>query len=225
MIFMNKFRSAASASLKNATALYEDALFLFGAQRYARSLSLSVIGVEEIGKAVLYSLAALDRLPDLRWKLERPKGGNPAHTHASKQLLYEYAGIAYFQVGEYRQILAQETADSTSVSDVEWLAELFVELINDPSIVKVTEPSKSDKKFLILEEKKERGLYVDLSPELGLSTPGQIDVKEAERQLADLKSSLDDLSRLSRVLESDDEWQLIVNTVQTATSSRTKMKK
>lgn len=214
MISVNKFRSGASASLKNATALYEDALFLFRAQRYSRSSSLSVIGVEEIGKAVLYSLAALDRLPDLREKLERSKGGNPAHIHASKQLLYEYADIAYSQVSEYRQILAQETGDSTSVSGVEWLAELFVELINDPSIAKVTEPSKSDKKLLTLDKKKERGLYVDLSLDLGLSTPEQIDVKEAERQLADLKSSLNDLRRLPRVLDSDDDWQLMVNTVQ-----------
>ncbi len=99
-------------------------------------------------------------------------------------------------------------------SDVEWLAELFVELINDPSIVKVIKPRKGDKNDPTLDEKKERGLYVDLSPELGLSTPEQIDAKEAERQLADLKSSLNDLRRLSRVLDSDDDWQLMVNTVQ-----------
>ncbi len=115
MISKNKFRSAASASLKNALALYEYALFLFGGERYARSLSLSVIGIEEIGRAVLYSLAALDRLPDLRWKLEWPKGGNPAHIHLSKQVLYEYVSIAYSLVGEYLQFRAQEFVGSTAV--------------------------------------------------------------------------------------------------------------
>jgi len=224
MIPKDECRLAASASLKNATALYADALVLFGAQRYARCLSLSVIGVEEIGKAILYALAALDGLADLRQKLERSKRGNPAQTHLSKQLLYQYAAIAYWQVGEYLQILAQESGDSTSVSDVEWLAELFVELINNPSIAKVSEPSRSDKKLLTLDEKKERGFYVNLSPELGLSTPEQIDLKDAERQLTDLKSSLNDLSRFSRVLESDDEWRLLENSVQTARLVRPEMK-
>jgi len=226
LISKNEFRRAASASLGNAMALYEDAFFLlFGAQRYARSLSLSVIGVEEIGKAILYALAALDTLPDLRQKLERSKRGNPAHLHLSKQLLHQYADIAYWQVSEYLQILAQETGELASVSDVEWLTQLFVVLVRDPSVGKVNKPSKADKKLLTFNESKERGLYVDLSPKSDLSTPEQINAKEAERELTDLKSTLNDLSRLSRVLESDDEWQLLEKSVQTASLIRIEMKR
>ena len=224
MIPRNEFRRAASGSLRNATALYEDAYLLFGAQRYSRSLSLCVIGIEEIGKTFLYALAALDGVPNLPQKLGRPNRGNPAYLHASKQLLHQYAGIADCQVGEYVQILAQETDEMASLSDVEWLTRLFVILIKDPSIAKVSEPSKGDKELLTLDEKKERGLYVNLSPESVLSTPEQIDAKKAERELADLKSSLNDLSRLSRVLDSDDEWKLLENSVQAAISTRIREK-
>jgi AbiV family abortive infection protein len=227
MIPKDEFRRAASASLKNGTALYEDAFLLFGAQRYARSLSLSVIGLEEIGKAFLYLLAALDGLPDLRQKLERSKRGNPAHSHVSKKLLCEYASIAEWQVGEFLQILAQETGEAAPVSDLEWLTELLVTLIKHPSSAKVSELSKNcgDKKLLTSDEKKERGLYVDLSPEFGLSTPEQIRAEEAECELADLKSSLKYISRLSRVLESEDKWQLLENTGLTRPFTRVKIKK
>ena len=230
MISTTQFRDVAVASLRNAQALLEDASLLFHKQRYARALSLSVIGLEESGKALLYSIAALDILPDLRKTLEKTgREKNPAHDHRLKQLYQEYVSIAVWQVREYMQILVQGAGVFVPVADVDWLTELFAALIEDPSAETLTKPKKArkvwgsentmmesiaDEKKPDLEQRKQAGLYVDLSVTFGLSTPEQIGEKEAELALSDLRSSLQDFERLRRTLEAEQEWRSLANAVQ-----------
>ncbi|MDP9351743.1 MAG: AbiV family abortive infection protein [Chloroflexota bacterium] len=52
------FRTAAVAALRNAEGLLADARLLQDADRDARCMSLSIIGQEEVGKALVYAVAA-----------------------------------------------------------------------------------------------------------------------------------------------------------------------
>ena len=229
MISTAEFRDAGAATLRNAGALLEDASLLFRKQKYARAFSLSVVGLEETGKALLYSIAALDILPEFRKRLEQTGRENPAHDHRLKQLYQEYVGIAMWQVGEYMQILVQGAGVFVPVADVDWLTELFAALIEDPLAETLTKPKKArkvwgsentmmesiaDEKKPDLEQRKQAGLYVDLSVTFGLSTPEQIGEKEAELALSDLRSSLQDFERLRRTLEAEQEWRSLANAVQ-----------
>ena len=57
-------RAAAAHCFTNAQTPYEDAKVLYDRDRYPRAAALAVIGAEEFGKAIVYTIAAL--LPDQR---------------------------------------------------------------------------------------------------------------------------------------------------------------
>lgn len=93
-----QLRAAATAAFSNAESILEDVRLLYAADRWARSVSLSIIGKEELGKSVIYAVAALDRLPGLRDLLASADFDNPTRDHQFKQLAAEMASIVHFML-------------------------------------------------------------------------------------------------------------------------------
>ena len=209
--------------MKNAKALLDETKLLYENNYTARALCLSIIGQEELGKAVLFALAGLNLFPNLRERLSNRDWSNPSFEHELKQLLEQYWGIAVWQLEEYHQILRDEIGSEywSPLSDVEWLVELFESIVvEDPSFADVLQKrgraKKKMKKYTFMkkyfptrEEKKHAGFYVDLKPDGSFSEPISIDEVDVRLAVFGLESALDDFSRLERVFMSDTDWQIL----------------
>lgn len=115
-------RAGARAAIGNAVELLADARLLHEHARYARAVSLSIIGNEELAKAVLYVLAALDVVPGLRKRLPHRF---PVTNHKAKQVTIELAGIGAWLTDEYHSILHDEAGGMGAFDPVLWLCGFF----------------------------------------------------------------------------------------------------
>lgn len=220
LIPIASLKKAGIASLENAKALLDEAKILHEKTRFARALCLSIVGQEELGKAILFALAGLDLLPDIRKRLSNRDRSNPSFEHDLKQLLEKYWGIAVWQLEEYHQIMMNEIGWEywSPISDVEWLEELFVSIMEEDYafsdiIRKKGKAKKMMKKSiskipdeLTTEEKKHTGLYVDLKPDGSFSEPKSIEEVDSQLAICELKSGIDDFKRLERVFKNREDW-------------------
>jgi AbiV family abortive infection protein len=220
LIPIASLKKAGIASLENAKTLFDEAKILHDKTLFARALCLSIIGQEELGKAVLFALAGLDLFPDIRKRLSNRDLSNPAFEHDLKQLLEEYWGIAVWQLDEYHQIMMDEIGWEywSPISDVEWLEDLFVSIMEEDSsfadiIRKKGKAKKMMKKRIAripdestTEEKKHRGFYVDLKPDGLFSEPKCIDEVDSRLAIGELESAIADFERLERVFKNSEDW-------------------
>lgn len=213
-------KKAGLASLENAKALLDEAKILHEKSRFARALCLAIIGQEELGKSILFALAGLELLPDIRERLSKRDLRNPAFEHDLKQLLEEYWEIAVWQLEEYHQIMMDEIGWEcwSPISDVEWLEELFVSIMGEENtfsdlIRKKGTAKKMMKKRiskisedLTTEGKKHTGFYVDLKPDGSFSEPKSIEEVDSRLAIGELKSGIEDFKRLERVFRNGEDW-------------------
>lgn len=229
-------RAGALAAIGNAVELLADARLLQEHGRYARAVSLSIIGNEELAKAVLYVLAALDAVPGLRKRLPHRK---PATDHKAKQVTIELAGIGAWLVDEYQSILRDEAGGMGVFDPVLWLCG-FLSHSEDWVRQEVDWLDRRDAnpKQLGPDEKKspsqryQDGIKKMLSdsafgrlsgpsptPEeqkwAGLyvdvdgavSTPHSITERKARQAVAELEANLGTVERLQEALEDDALWE------------------
>ena len=202
--------------MENAEQIYRDASVIFERRGYGRTLSLCIVGTEEIGKALLYTIAAVDGLPCLRSRLTRMKS-NPSREHELKQLLEEYFCIAADLVQEYLSEIGSE--EYGTVSHAYRVAQIINLLLQDSSSEILKKPFSAKKHFkerkkfalpigdnLTTEERKWRGLYVDILDDHTVHSPSSVSEIEAKMAFFGLKTSIEEISSLNQVLISDDEW-------------------
>ena len=215
-------RSAAIASIENAEAYLEVAELLQRNGHNARAQSLSILGKEEAGKALMFALAALDAVPDLR-KLMAGRYQGVTH-HALKQVLANMAGNVEWMVDEYADIVASEVPEAGGMDLFSWLTHFVDECaraaedyLRDPGKAhgfqkalkqmseEIRDRIRSWPKSQTEDEKKMAGFYVDISDGT-LSTPLDITAIDARSAVADLTGTLDGLRRFKRALEDDGLW-------------------
>ena len=219
-------RAAAAAAFRNAELILSDAGLLYAAGRWARTLSLAIIGQEELGKAVIYTVAALDRLPGLREVLLVSGRHDPARDHEFKQSTAETASIAHFMVED---LILNSDGMAGPADDVAWLDAVIrgsAEWLHEAG---VTRGRQARHAFLQryrrrlealtydlppplqrdgtddLETQKWRGLYVDLEGDT-LHEPRRLGEFEARSARADLGINLTALWRFQACFEDDDMW-------------------
>jgi AbiV family abortive infection protein len=226
-------RAGTLAAIGNAAELLDDAQLLLEHGRYGRAVSLSIIGNEELAKAMLYVLAALDAVPGLRKRL--PHRG-PITDHKAKQVTIEFAGIAAWLVDEYQSIRHDEAGGMGIFDPVVWLCEFLahsedwvrqeVEWLDRRDARKLGPDEKKSpsqryqegiKKMLsdnaigklagpnpTPEEQKWAGLYVDVDG--AVSTPNTITERKARLAVVELEANLGTVERLQDALEDDALW-------------------
>ena len=215
-------RSAAAHCFTIAQALYEEAKVLYESDRYPRAAALAVIGAEEFGKAIVYTVAAL--LPEQRDLL--PDG---LTVHELKHRICDLAEAA--------QIMSKEGWEAMGYpwSPVARLSDLFVSLAERGlgSLLDTKEARKyyeerrkrddewqrRREKFQAHPEKdwglafrepdlKNAALYVDLA-ESGkvLSPSDRVDEQCATVAVLGLEWFLEQYANLSSVISDDQSWQ------------------
>lgn len=225
-------RRAALAAFENAAGLCADAQLLDEHGRYARAVSLCVLGNEEIGKGILYTLAALGTVPGLR---DRLPGKPPITRHNSKQVTIEFAQINAWLIDEYYDILRSEAGEYGFPDDLAWFVAFFrkaatsaIEEVDwleakdakkpvgklSPSakhqegirqLLASTPISKHSSPPRTPDELKWSGLYVGI--ELGeVWSPSTMRERECRASLSELAANLDIATRVATVLQDDSDW-------------------
>ena len=110
----------AVAAVENADRLRGESLLLFEHACWASSLALAAIGVEEIGKALLFGLAHLDRPPGIRQKVY-----GLVRNHPLKHSVAQMADVLVFLLDEERELRA-EPIDVAPTPDADGGVEAFV---------------------------------------------------------------------------------------------------
>lgn len=221
-----EFRAAATAAFRNAESILVDVNLLYEAERWPRTVSLSIIGREELGKSVIYAVAALERLPGLREVLSGTGREDPSRDHQFKQLAAEIAGNFHY--------IAEDLLDNSDgwagpSNDKDWVDWVLCRSADWMHRSGVTEGEKARKSHVRgwfdrmrghsmgvsglgkgpephdLEAKKWRGLYVDLSEE-GLYEPREVSEFDARIARCELATDLTALFRLPVFFEDDELW-------------------
>lgn len=183
---------------------------------YGRTQSLCIIGTEEIGKAFLYTIAALDAVPGLRGRLAGARK-NPAREHELKHLLEEFFFNAADLVREYLSEI--DFGEYGTPGRAYLITQIIKSIVEDPSSEILKKPLAARKHFeetknilplgdnLSTEERKWRGLYVDILNGEKVHSPSAVSEMEARMALIDLETSVKEISVLKQVLASDEEWE------------------
>lgn len=217
-------RSAALATIENAEDLLSDARLLLEHRRFARAVSLSVLGQEEMGKAVLYTLAALDVVEGLRDALPLKSRKNPVASHAAKQVSIELAGVSAWLSDEYDGILASEAPAEAGYDPVLWYI-TFIQGCAEEARQQLADPERARRyhegiKVMLNEvpafsrrlppsrtpeERKWAGFYVDLDGG-SVTRPREISRADARSALIDLEADLETVTRLRDLLQDEPMW-------------------
>lgn len=195
--------------------LYED-------RRYARALSLSVTGQEEVGKSVLFTLTAVGRVEVLAEEWQ-----NRIRQHHLKQLLSEAAADALAIVEDYFAAVATE-APVGPPSAVDWATEALeqtadwvTDLVETPdkareeyqrrkeeALERRRDSGLSDdmqRPIRTREEARRAGLYVDVQDGEVLP-PRRVSEQEAWTNLNRLRAGLASARHLRQCLEDEALW-------------------
>lgn len=168
-------RSLAAACFANAQSLYEDARLLYTENRVHGAYALAVIGLEEVAKAVLYTVAALR-------PSERGMLGPETRWHEVKHLVTAYAEHAQIVVADSWLVAEQESG--MRVPQRARIEDLFNVLWRWGVAGLLEEPQQAKAFYARLQQKfpdqlqkpelKNASLYVDLLPTGEVVTPERV---------------------------------------------------
>lgn len=214
-------RDAALAAIQNAEDLLRDASLLYEHGSHGRALSLAIIGREEIGKAIILALSALEAVHGLRKRFS----DRPLRHHPLKEMLGRILGDASSIVDEYLFDLYHEFPEAGPADPLHRLEELLrhiasgvAEFIEDPR--RVTKYYAALKKEIgevgpsglspwrTPEEKKWSGLYVDID-EGAVRAPRSVEDDDAQLAVLSLEYALRDVTELRAALQDDDAWETL----------------
>lgn len=200
---------AAVAAATNANALFRDAQLLLQAKRYPRTVSLSIIGYEEVGKALLFALAATGRVAGIEAVLLMQRTQkNPVRHHLTKQYIVEIAGVLADHFREFDRatdvplLLDTLAAEVDRALPMQKTASDYYERL-EQLILQDTPPQVP--KDYAPEQRKWNGLYVDIQENV-VCVPEDTSGLEAYLALKDLELVLDALQPLLKALSDDKEW-------------------
>jgi AbiV family abortive infection protein len=225
---VTKHVEIALVAIENAQEIATDVTILLNHDRYARALSLAVIGCEEAGKALLHALAALNLAPSVVAAFEKKGWHSPLLNHAFKQLAVEMIGGADAELAEYEMAAAGELPPYPSVERTarllcgcgRTLEDMFCDakgagqagrawfdrirsMLLQPAFL----PS-----FETPDDEKMRGLYVDLDRPSG--QPESVSQRDAAIRSSALKYTLSVLDHLRSSLKTTDEWKQLSSEVE-----------
>ena len=205
-----QLRAAAAAAIRNAESIFEDVGLLYEADRWARTVSLSIIGQEELGKAVIYAVAALDRLPGLREVLLGSRREDPVRHHQFKQLVTDIASISHFMAEDLIYESDGMAGPATYTDWVNWVLGDCADWLGRSGVINGAKARRayvegSREQPHELELAKWRGLYVDMI-DGDLHEPQTVDEFEARMARVDLGINLEVLARLGTCSEDDEMW-------------------
>ena len=201
-------RSAAEAAATNADMILCDAQLLLDARRFPRALSLAVIGYEEVGKALLFTLAATGRVPTFEPLLLSTKPWeNPAKHHLAKQFLVEIAAVMADHFREFGQaedvhLLLATIAGEVEGRSVQNIARDYYKQLE--GLILQDAPAQVPRDYTP-EQRKWNGLYVDIQ-EGAVCRPKDISRLDAHLALKDLELALAGLQPLLSVLSDEARW-------------------
>ena len=217
-------REVSRAALDNADTLLTEARLLHRHSSFARALSLSILGQEEVGKALIFAVAALGLVPETGTKLEQLM-----RDHATKQQWERFA-VTFAGVGRDLEEEAESGSDATSQHDV-WAVQRLLSLCSRAFADKLESAKKSkeaarehfemvagvtDELRALLgitgaeaamtpDQLKMAGFYVDVA-DGKVRIPSSLRESQAATALSDLSGSIRSMRHLRRVLEEDDLW-------------------
>lgn len=217
-------RTAAAAAFKNAASVLEDVDLLYQSGRWPRTVSLAIVGQEELGKAVIYAVAALDRLPGLREVLLASSYEAPVRNHQFKQLAADIASIAHFMAED---LIYDSDGMAGPTHDREWVDTVLADAADWLHRSGVTKGQKARRAYVREQERrlqaltadlpeplqgaasaetrKWRGLYVDLAEGV-LHEPRIVSEFDARSARTALDIDISALFRLQTFLEDNERW-------------------
>jgi hypothetical protein len=210
-----QLRHGALACFVNARDLYEEACLLLKHERYPRAVVLAIIGVEEFVKSVAYALAAFN--PQERVQLPQILKALRHHDikHVSgdtiegvciqtREGVDSEASLAGFPVtpGSYFQetLLTLARMGLQGILRSKKVAKEQAQALNE------IEPDSAPNVL------KERGFYVEIRHD-GISTPSELEEREARSTIIELEWFLDTFHCLLSVLEDNSQWQHFADTI------------
>lgn len=206
------YRKAAIECLTNADRLYKDAKMMLEYGRFPSATALSIIGLEEVGKGVIFALISMDVLSTEIVKF--------VTSHDFKEY---YSMIAVSCADQITELLSEmQTEYEVPITDDEWVVEFFKSLLSDESLYCILSPRKAREEidyiysdeFTSNDESsknsiKKASLYVDIASDSSVKTPFLITQNKCEECVTELEWSLSVLSQLKRMLHSEKKWSEI----------------
>lgn len=232
------FRRAAIASHENAEDLLGDAQHLYDDGRFARAMSLAILGKEELGKCLLYTLTATGHAEPFAGG-----GRDPTRSHQVKQVLAEATADAFARVEDRFFLIEGEAPYPVSFSPADWSEELLkqtAEWVSDY----IERPSEAREEYrrrreMVRETRREAGVPEDeptapRTPEEtkwdglyvgveggGIQTPRNVGEREAWTEINGLRAELRSAALLARCLEDEEEWADLMDRVTTSATEDT----
>lgn len=217
------FRRAAIAAYENAEDLLGDAQHLYDDGRFARAMSLAILGKEELGKCLLFTLTATGQVEILsdQWK-------DRITWHEVKQVVSEAAADAFALVEDYFATIGEEAPHPARFSPADWSEELVEQTAEWVSGF-IRRPSKARGEYRrraeqmretrreaglpedepapprTPEETKWAGLYIEID-DGEVQTPRDVGEREAWTEIIGLRGELGSAGWLLQCLEDDEEW-------------------
>ncbi len=229
MVSEELLREAARAAMDNADELLADATLLHENGRPARALSLAIIGSEETGKALMFTLASLDAIPDLRASLGQQRYWGLTD-HPLKQVLSQIVGHAEYVADEYADVVSSAAPEAGSPGLLWWLEQFLRQCAEwaEKQVGDRKEPRRTQQFFKKIvedfhkrfrqgqppgpaqtpDEEKWNALYVDLA-EGKVRTPASITADQAWSKIVDLQIGLEATQRLRSALADDAVWDAL----------------
>ena len=206
------FRRAALAAFENARSLHEEAVCLVENGYPARAVALAVIGLEELAKAIVYTMGAL--LPaERRMLMDRMR---VLGDHKAKHLIALAAEVAQISTADAIAALRQATGEPVVGHD--FLVILFRELVrqgvsklvgNREQAVtfyrEFSDTRPSDPTLIHETQLKNAALYVDLTAAGEVLTPER--THSAAGQVLGLRWFFAQYGWLPHALTDDLEWK------------------
>lgn len=208
---------AAVECINNAYSIQEDVRVLV-ARGSKRAITLSIIGLEELGKAVIFVIAALPPFDGFRQRVPKL-----VTDHPRKQIAASIATISWGLIEDYLAGMEAEYPEAVPEPRERYVGQWLVDIIEDQSVKDlVTNRQEATTMSGDANQIKMRSLYVDLDFQTGnVTTPEQIDSVDMELWTLRFTNSLKAMKPVKCVLEDKKLWNNVVNRVVNRISAET----
>jgi len=209
------YLDVAKAAVDNASSLTRAAETLLEARHPGPATALAIIGQEETGKALLYTLIGFGLVPEDAI----PEAINLARDHRRKQQLAMVGHVLTHIAPKLRPYFDGVPDDLEASEELlrPLLSEILPVLLDEVKAFFVERPDFEERIGAIvvnreLQDLKHRGLYVDVSDGRVLD-PSTVTAAEASAALANLGASIDGIRMFTQIASFSDEGVRLARTV------------
>lgn len=208
---------AAVECINNAYCIQEDVKVLaeYGSKR---AITLSVIGLEELGKAVIFLIASMPPFDGFRQRVPQL-----VTDHPRKQIAASIATISWDLIEDYLTEWEDMYPEAIPEPRERYVGRWLLDIIEDQSVKDlITNRQEADALCADINQIKMSSLYVDLDFQSGnVSTPEQVKSYHMEVWPTRLAYSLKAMEPVKHVLEEEALWNEVVNRVLKRLSAET----